>query len=121
MDQYQRELGDINRHSDGLAEDVEQTIKKLDDDTKKDEVKRELRTLVGKLKGIAGTHKPDPNAPDPTDPNVTGKSKDQQKKTAESEEQKENREKLNEENKNREENSSDKRDPFGQRADPFKG
>lgn len=81
MDQYQRELGDINRHSDGLAADLEETIKKLDAPTQRDEVKRELKTLVGKLRGIAGSHKPDPNAVDPTDPNVTGKPRDGEKKT----------------------------------------
>lgn len=79
MNKHERELGDINRHTSGLANDVEQLIKKLDDPNKKDDLKRELSILKGKLEGVAGNYEPDPEAPDPTDPNVTGKSREELK------------------------------------------
>jgi hypothetical protein len=82
MEEERRELGNINRQSDQMADELGDVIKKFDeqDDQKfkrnKQEIRQHLQILKGKLKGMASNYEPDPESADPTDPNITGKPRD---------------------------------------------
>lgn len=79
MDEARRELGNINRQTNTLSDELGELLKKFDeqDDQKfkqeKHVIRRDLQILKGKLKGIAANYEPDPDVADPTDPNITGK------------------------------------------------
>lgn len=79
MDEHRRELGNINRQSNTLADELDDLLKKFDegDDQKfkqnKYGIRQQLQILKGKLKGMAANYEPDPDVADPTDSNITGK------------------------------------------------
>jgi hypothetical protein len=84
MEEERRELGNINRQTDTMADELGDFIKLLDeqDDQKfrqnKPRIRQHLQILKGKLKGIASQYEPDPESADPTDSNITGKPRDAQ-------------------------------------------
>lgn len=77
MSDERRELGNINRQTSALADELDITIENLDKDDKKAEVKQDLSILAGKLRGLASNFEPDPEAVDPYDRNVTGKDREE--------------------------------------------
>lgn len=77
--QYKRELGNINRQSNTVADDLKLILDRLDKADSADRrgaVRRDLEIVQGKLKGFAHSYEPDPEAPDPNDPNITGASRE---------------------------------------------
>lgn len=94
MDETRRELGNINRQSNVMADELGEFIKMFDegDDQKfkqnKQQIRQHLQILKGKLKGMASSYEPDPDVADPTDPNITGRSRDGKDKDDKSKEEK---------------------------------
>ena len=77
--EYKRELGNVNRQSNTLADEMDLLLDRLDKADSADRrtaLRRDLEIVKGKLKGFAHSYEPDPDAPDPNDPNITGASRE---------------------------------------------